>query len=82
FGQRLISTIFTQSNQYRVVLEVQPQFQMNPASLGQIHVPTSTGAQVPLSNFVSVSMGVEPNKLTQFNQLNAATFQAIPMPGV
>ena len=31
---------------------------------------------------VSVSMGVEPNKLTQFNQLNAATFQAIPMPGV
>ncbi|KAG0740879.1 hypothetical protein G6F24_016875 [Rhizopus arrhizus] len=37
FGQRLISTIFTQSNQYRVVLEVQPQFQMNPAALGQIH---------------------------------------------
>jgi hypothetical protein len=37
---------------------------------------------VPLSNLVSVSMGVEPNSLTQFNQRNSATFQAIPMPGV
>ena len=35
FGQRLISTIFTQSNQYRVVLEAQPQFQTNPAALGR-----------------------------------------------
>ncbi|AUA55185.1 Multidrug transporter MdtC [Achromobacter spanius] len=69
FGQRLISTIFTQSNQYRVVLEVQPQFQMNPAALGQIHVPTSAGTQVPLSSVAHISEGktvLAVNRLDQF----------------
>ena len=48
FGQRLISTIYTQANQYRVVLEAAPRFQLGPDSLGQIHVTASgggTGAQ-------------------------------------
>ncbi len=69
FGQRLISTIFTQSNQYRVVLEVQPQFQMTPASLGQIHIPTSAGGQVPLSSVAHITEGktvLAVNRLDQF----------------
>nr|WP_283093824.1 MdtB/MuxB family multidrug efflux RND transporter permease subunit [Achromobacter sp. Marseille-Q0513] len=69
FGQRLISTIFTQSNQYRVVLEAQPQFQTNPAALGQIHVPTSTGGQVPLSSVARITEGktvLAVNRLDQF----------------
>ena len=69
FGQRLISTIFTQSNQYRVVLEVLPQFQMSPSALGQIHVPTSSGAQVPLSSVAHISEGrtvLAVNRLDQF----------------
>ncbi|HTP46888.1 MAG TPA: efflux RND transporter permease subunit [Casimicrobiaceae bacterium] len=41
FGQRLVSTIFTQTNQYRVVLEVQPQFQLGPAALDNIYVPAT-----------------------------------------
>jgi multidrug efflux pump len=45
FGQRLISTIFTQSNQYRVVLEVQPDFQRGPAALEDIYVATAPAAQ-------------------------------------
>ncbi|MDR0250731.1 MAG: MdtB/MuxB family multidrug efflux RND transporter permease subunit [Burkholderiales bacterium] len=49
FGQRLISTIFTQSNQYRVVLEVSPEFQEGPASLNRLYVSSSQGGQVPLS---------------------------------
>src|SRR5690349_11701311 len=49
FGQRLISTIFTQSNQYRVVLEVQPEFRKGPSALSEIYVGTSAGTQVPLS---------------------------------
>ena len=40
FGQRLVSTIFTQTNQYRVVLEVKPEFQVGPESLAQVYVPT------------------------------------------
>jgi multidrug efflux pump len=51
FGQRQVSTIFTQLNQYHVVLEVDPQFQQNPDSLKSIYVKSSTGAQVPLSSF-------------------------------
>jgi len=51
FGQRLVSTIFTQLNQYHVVLEVDPQFQQNPDSLKYIYVKSSNGTQVPLSAF-------------------------------
>ena len=51
FGQRQVSTIFTQQNQYHVVLEVAPKFQRNPASLDNIYVKSSNGTQVPLSTF-------------------------------
>jgi multidrug efflux pump len=49
FGQRQISTIFAQTNQYRVVLEADPAWQANPAFLSQLRVPGTAGAQVPLS---------------------------------
>ena len=51
FGQRQVSTIFTQLNQYHVVMEVQPNFQQNPDALKNIYVHSSTGQQVPLSAF-------------------------------
>jgi multidrug efflux pump len=49
YGQRLISTIFTQSNQYRVVLEAKPEFAKGPAAIGELYVPGTGGTQVPLS---------------------------------
>ena len=51
FGQRQVSTIFTQLNQYHVVLEVGPQFQQDPTDLSHIYVKSATGTQVPLSSF-------------------------------
>jgi multidrug efflux pump len=69
FGQRLISTIFTQSAQYRVVLEVEPQFSRGPDALSQIYVPTSTGSQVPLSSVARISESrtvLAVNRLDQF----------------
>ncbi len=51
FAQRQVSTIFTQQNQYHVVLEVRPGFQRNPSSLDNIYVKSSNGTQVPLSTF-------------------------------
>ncbi len=54
FGQRLISTIFTQSSQYRVVLDVQPQFQIGPEAIAQLHVISADGQQVPLGSLVRV----------------------------
>jgi len=51
FAQRQVSTIFTQQNQYHVVLEVAPKYQRNPAALDSIYVKSSNGTQVPLSTF-------------------------------
>ncbi|MBS1813269.1 MAG: multidrug efflux RND transporter permease subunit [Acidobacteria bacterium] len=51
FGQRQVSTMFTQQNQYHVILEAQPHFQVSPASLNQIYVKSSNGTQVPLMSF-------------------------------
>ncbi len=51
FGQRQVSTIFTQLNQYHVVLEVEPKFQRNPDALKDIYVRSLNGTQVPLSTF-------------------------------
>jgi multidrug efflux pump len=49
FGQRLVSTIFTQTNQYRVVLEVKPEFQLGPEALSQIYVPVGNVSSAPAS---------------------------------
>ncbi len=57
FGQRQVSTIFTQLNQYHVVMEVQPNFQQSPDALKDIYVRSTTGQQVPLSAFTRF----EPN---------------------
>ena len=50
FGQRIISTIFTESTQYRVIMEADPALQRSPASLSLIYVPSASGGQVPLSS--------------------------------
>src|SRR5205823_6864447 len=51
FGQRQVSTIYTQLNQYHVVLEADPQFQQDPGSLNSLYVKSSSGTQVPLAAF-------------------------------
>jgi multidrug efflux pump len=73
FGQRLISTIFTQSNQYRVVLEVAPQFQLGPQSLTGIYVTSSGGEQVPLNAIARVIEGEAPLVINHLGQFPAAT---------
>lgn len=55
FGQRMISTIFTQANQYRVILEAQPARQPGLLSLEQVFVTSNTGRQVPLSSIATIS---------------------------
>jgi len=72
-GQRLISTIFTQANQYRVVLEVAPQFRQDPSSLSQIYVATADGKQVPLTNIVQVSERTTALSISHLGQFPSAT---------
>jgi multidrug efflux pump len=67
---------------YQVIPQVPRNIRLSPEALGGYYVPTSTGQQVPLSTFVSIDTSTAPNALTHYNQLNAATFQAVPIPGV
>src|SRR5262249_37752766 len=57
FGQRQISTLFTQSNQYHVIMEAQPNFQENPGKLQDIYVHAADGSSVPLSTFSHFEAG-------------------------
>ena len=73
FGQRQVSIIFTQLNQYRVVLEAEPNFQLNPAALDKIYVKSTTGQMVPLSAFASVTTITTPLVILHEGQFPAVT---------
>ena len=81
FGQRLISTIFTQSNQYRVVLEVLPQFRQSPEALGQIHLATESGTLVPLSTVAHISQGRTLLAISRLDQFPMTTVSFNLAPG-
>ncbi|MCL7421256.1 MAG: MdtB/MuxB family multidrug efflux RND transporter permease subunit [Methylobacter sp.] len=81
FGQRLISTSFTQSNQYRVVLEVQPEFQKGPAALDDIRVGSANDTQVPLPAVASLSERSAPLLINHLGQFPAATISFNLAPG-
>ena len=85
FGQRLVSTIFTQSNQYRVVLEVQPEFQRGLAALENIFVPSTVPGQptqqVRLSTIAKVVEKSAPLSINHIGQFPAATVSFNLAPG-
>jgi multidrug efflux pump len=82
FGQRQVSTIFTQLNQYHVVLEVDPAFQDNPEALKSIYVKSSTGAQVSLSAFARFEPSTTPLAVNHQGQFSAVTLSFNLAPGV
>jgi multidrug efflux pump len=84
FGQRIISTIFTQSNQYRVILETDPSLQNNLDSLGAIYLPSSVASsgQVPLSAIASVRIDTAPLQINHLGQFPANTVSFNLAPGV
>jgi multidrug efflux pump len=73
FGQRQISTIYGQANQYRVIVEAMPQYQSDPNSLSKIYVPGLGGAQVPLSAFARFQHTTAPLVIAHQEQFPAAT---------
>jgi len=73
FGQRIISTIFTQTTQYRVILESQPGMLTSPQALNQLYVQTSSGTSVPLSTVASFVEGEAPLQVTRVAQFPAST---------
>ncbi len=83
FGQRIVSTIFTQSNQYRVILEADPDLQKSLTSLGQIYLPssTATNGQVPLSGIAQVEEQTAPLEINHLGQFPSTTVSFNLAPG-
>ncbi len=82
FGQRQISTIFTQLNQYRVVLNARPDFQRGPAALSSIYIRSTSGTQVPLDAFTRLEAGLTPSMIERQGQSPVATISFDPARGI
>ena len=82
FGQRIVSTVYTQSNQYRVIYEVEPEMARSIASLNDLYLPSSTaGKQVPLSAIATFEERTAPLRLDRFGQFPATTISFNLAPG-
>jgi hydrophobe/amphiphile efflux-1 (HAE1) family protein len=82
FGQRIVSTMFTELNQYHVVLEVAPEFQYSPESLKDIYVNSSTNQQVPLSTLVHSDIRPAPIVINHQGMFPSATISFNLKPNV
>jgi multidrug efflux pump len=86
FGQRIVTTVFTSSNQYRVILETDPVLKSSRHSLSAVYVPTSTGSstvpgQVPLSAIAHVREGTAPLRVDHLGQFPATSISFNLAPG-
>ncbi len=81
FGQRQVSTMFTQFNQYRVILEVMPEFQQGPQALQFLDVRSAAGGQVPLNVFTQVAETTTPLVVSRQGQFPVVTVSFNVAPG-
>ena len=82
FGQRIVSTIFTETNQYRVILEAKPGVLTDPSNLGDLHLKTGSGQPAPLNAFSTISTRQAPLQVTHVAQFPATTIGFDTAPGV
>ncbi len=82
FGQRQINTLYTQLNQYHVIMEALPKFQQNPTMLDDIYVNTGSGGSVPLSTFAHWESGTAPLSVNHQGQFPSVTISFNLAPGV
>jgi multidrug efflux pump len=82
FGQRPVSTMYTQLNQYHVVMEVEPQFWQSPAGLTDIYLRTATGGEVPLSALTHHEATTAPLSVNHQGQFPSVTLSFNLAPGV
>jgi multidrug efflux pump len=81
-GENYVNRFNLNGRSYEVIPQVPRNDRLSADTLTRYYVKSATGQPVPLSNLVTLETDTEPNALTQYNQLNSATFQAVPMPGV
>ncbi|HSQ05475.1 MAG TPA: efflux RND transporter permease subunit, partial [Burkholderiales bacterium] len=81
YGQRQVSTIYTPSNEYWVILELEPKYQSDPAALSLLYVRSNTGALVPLNAVARLTRNVGPLSISHLGQLPAVTISFNLAPG-
>ena len=81
YGARQVSTIFSPTNEYRVVLEAKPEFQRDPTLLSRLYVRAATGVLVPIDSLVTTDRGVGPLTVAHSGQLPAVTISFDLAPG-
>jgi multidrug efflux pump subunit AcrB len=81
FGQRQVTTIYTSTNQYKVILEVQPEFQDDESALTRIYIPNGSGGQVPLSAVAHFTDKIEPLTVNHQGQFPSVTLSFNVTPG-
>ncbi|HLK47481.1 MAG TPA: efflux RND transporter permease subunit [Bryobacteraceae bacterium] len=82
YGARQVSTIFTPVDDFQVILEVEPKYQMDPRALGTLYVRSSAGKLVPLDAAATLHMGVGPLSVSHLGQAPAVTISFNTQPGV
>jgi multidrug efflux pump len=82
FGQRIVSTIFTQSSQYRVILEGGPTVNASPSALSALYLPSAAGGQVPLSAIATITEQTVPLEIGHLGQFPAESISFNLAPGV
>jgi multidrug efflux pump len=81
-GENYVNRFNLAGRSYEVIPQVPRADRLTPETLTRYYVTSASGQQVPLSSLVTLKTTTAPNALTRYNQLNSATFQAVPMPGV
>ena len=82
YGSRQISTIYAPNNQYKVIMEVEPQYQTDPEALSMLYIRSSSGRLVPLNAVANLSQGVGPLSVNHMGQLPSVTLSFDTKPGV
>ena len=82
YGSRQVSTIYAPTDQYWVIMELLPQFQMNPAALSMLYVRSNSGALVPLNSVATLKPTIGPLAINHLGQLPAVTMSFDLSPGV
>ncbi|GFO63529.1 multidrug efflux RND transporter permease subunit [Geomonas paludis] len=82
YGSRQVSTIFAPTNQYQVILELEPQYRLDPSALGLLYVRSSTGVLVPLSTMTTLAKSLGPLSVNHLGQITSVTVSFNVKPGV
>jgi HAE1 family hydrophobic/amphiphilic exporter-1 len=82
YGARQISTIYTPINQYQVIIELEPRYQLDPSSLSMLYIRSSTGQLVPLNAVANLSRGLGPLSVNHLGQLRSVTLSFSTKPDV